>query len=61
VIVLGWVNDQQSKRAYGSKSDAYRVFQAMLARGHPPDDWEELLKEAMQGSGSIKQITEQLF
>ncbi len=56
VIVLGWVNDQQSKRAYGSKSDAYRVFQAMLASGHPPDDWEELLLEAMQGSGRIKQI-----
>jgi len=60
VIVLGWVNDQQSKRAYGSKSDAYRVFQAMLASGHPPDDWEELLKEAMQGNGRIQQISEQL-
>lgn len=33
VIVLGWVNDQQSKRAYGSKSDAYRVFQAMPLQG----------------------------
>lgn len=60
VIVLGWVNDQQSKRAYGSKSDAYRVFQAMLASGHPPDDWEELLKEAIQGNGRIQQISEQL-
>ena len=33
VIVLGWVNDQQSKRAYGNKSDAYRVFQAMPLKG----------------------------
>ena len=61
VIVLGWVNDEQSKRAYGSKSDAYRVFQAMLASGHPPDDWEELLQEAMQGSGRFKQVSDQIF
>jgi toxin YhaV len=59
VIVLGWVNDQQSKRAYGSKSDAYRVFQAMLASGHPPNDWDELLQEAMQDSGRINQIIDQ--
>lgn len=61
VIVLGWVNDEQSKRAYGSKSDAYRLFQAMLASGHPPDDWEELLQEAMQGSGRFKQVSDQIF
>ena len=58
VIVLGWVNDQRTKRAYGSKNDAYRVFQAMLAKGHPPDDWEELLREAMQNSGQLQQITQ---
>ena len=60
MIVLGWVNDQLSKRAYGSKSDAYRVFQAMLTRGQPPDDWEELLLEAMQVNDRIQQITEHL-
>jgi toxin YhaV len=36
LIVLGWVNDTCTKRAYGSKTDAYRVFQSMLASGHPP-------------------------
>ena len=36
VIVLAWVNDQTSKRAYGAKSDAYYVFQKMLRQGHPP-------------------------
>ena len=40
MIVLGWVNDTKTKRAYGSKSDAYPVFQAMVASGHPPDHWE---------------------
>jgi len=38
LIVLGWVNDTDTKRAYGSKTE--------LASGHPPDDWEELMKEA---------------
>jgi toxin YhaV len=39
VIALGWVNDEDTKRAYGTKDDAYRVFSKMLAAGHPPDDW----------------------
>jgi toxin YhaV len=46
VVVLGWVNDTATKRAYGSRTDAYRVFQAMLDSGHPPNDWDELLQEA---------------
>ncbi|MBK6729277.1 MAG: type II toxin-antitoxin system YhaV family toxin [Xanthomonadales bacterium] len=46
VIVLAWVNDADSKRAYQSNEDAYRVFRRMLANGHPPDDWNQLLAEA---------------
>jgi toxin YhaV len=46
VIVLGWVNDADTKCAYGSDSDAYRVFKKMLASGHPPSDWDSLLDEA---------------
>ena len=46
VIVLAWVNDDDSKRAYESTDDAYRVFKKMLASGHPPDDWDQLLAEA---------------
>jgi len=45
-LILGWVNDEHTLRAYDSKTDAYRVFAKMLAAGHPPDDWEALLKEA---------------
>ena len=26
IIVFAWVNDEKNKRAYGSKTDAYRVF-----------------------------------
>lgn len=46
VIILAWVNDDNTKRAYNSKTDAYLVFQKMLNSGHPPDDWSELLKES---------------
>lgn len=45
IIVFAWVNDENNKRAYGSKSDAYRVFEKKLKSGNPPDDWDQLLKE----------------
>jgi len=43
VIVYAWVNDDSSKRAYESKTDAYRVFARMLKSGNPPYSWEDLL------------------
>jgi toxin YhaV len=46
VIVFSWVNDENTKRAYESNDDAYRVFRKMLESGSPPDDWDQLLKEA---------------
>ena len=46
VIVFAWVNDEDTKRAYGSGDDVYRVFRKMLESGHPPDDWNQLLTEA---------------
>ena len=46
VIVYAWVNDQDTKRAYESANDAYRVFGKMLASGHPPSDCDQLLIEA---------------
>jgi toxin YhaV len=54
IIVLAWVNDENSKRAYNSKTDAYRVFGRMLDRGNPPDDWTTLLGEAIAGSQAIE-------
>ncbi|MBE9236173.1 type II toxin-antitoxin system YhaV family toxin [Anabaena aphanizomenioides LEGE 00250] len=35
IIVYAWVNDENTKRAYQSKTDAYRVFQKMLESGKP--------------------------
>ena len=45
VIVYAWVNDDATKRAYESGSDAYRVFRRMLESGDPPDDWDALLRQ----------------
>jgi len=49
VIVFAWVNDEDTKRAYESSEDAYRVFRKMLDSGHPPDNWSQLLAEAHGG------------
>jgi len=46
IIIYGWVNDEKTKRAYGSKTDAYRVFQKRLAAGDPPTDWDDLIERA---------------
>jgi toxin YhaV len=46
IIVLAWVNDEDTKRAYGKQTDAYYTFQKMLKNGSPPDDWKTLLTEA---------------
>ena len=48
IIVYAWVNDEKSKRAYESKTDAYRVFKKMLENGYPPDSWEMLLEQAQR-------------
>lgn len=48
IIIFSWFNDEETKRAYESKDDAYLVFEKMLNRGNPPTDWSQLL-------GRIKQ------
>lgn len=46
IIVLAWVNDESTLRAYETANDAYSVFRRMLNRGEPPDDWAALLAES---------------
>ena len=48
VIVLAWVNDEGTLRAYGSASDAYAVFRRMLGNGNPPNSWDALVEAASQ-------------
>jgi toxin YhaV len=58
IILLAWVNDDSSKRAYESNTDAYRVFRKMLESGHPPDGWDDLLKEAKRASPRLQKAIE---
>ena len=50
IIIFAWVNDEKTKRAYGSKSDAYLVFKKMLANGRPPGSWDQLLSESNEAN-----------
>jgi len=56
VIVFAWVNDEDTKRAYQSSDDAYRVFRKMLESGHPPDDWKQFLAEARAEGLRLQQL-----
>ncbi|WP_420826670.1 type II toxin-antitoxin system YhaV family toxin [Synechocystis salina] len=58
IILLAWVNDENSKRAYESSTDAYKVFRKMLENGHPPNDWNDLLIEAKSVGDRLQQIAE---
>ena len=44
IIIYTWVNDENTKRAYDKKTDAYTVFKKMLKNGNPPNNWDDLLK-----------------
>jgi toxin YhaV len=46
VIIFAWVNDENTLRTYGAKTDAYKVFKGMLDDGNPPDDWAALYEAA---------------
>lgn len=56
IIVYAWVNDRQSKRAYGSKTDAYKIFGKMLDDGNPPDDWDSLLLAAKKEEERLSKV-----
>ena len=46
VIVYAWVNDENTLRSSGSKTDPYAVFLKMLERGDPPDEWNALIRQS---------------
>jgi len=61
IIVFAWVNNEKNKRTYGSITDAYRVFEKMLNSGHPPDSWEQLLKQAKGDLDRVNEISKKLM
>ena len=56
VIIFAWVNDEQTLRAYGSKTDAYKVFRGMLSNGKPPDDFDALMGQAKASKSKFKKV-----
>ncbi len=58
IIIYAWVNDEDTKRAYASDSDAYRTFRRMLKNGEPPDDWSQLLTQAKAQSKRMRTARE---
>lgn len=60
IIVYAWVNDQDTRRAYDSRTDAYQVFRKMLARGNPPDNWDTLLREARDAADRLNAAANRL-
>ena len=59
VILYAWVNDEDTKRAYESGDDAYRIFRKMLESRQPPDDWDRLLAEARAESDRLQKLVAQ--
>lgn len=49
IIIFAWVDDENTLRSSGAKTDPYVVFQKILKSGHPPDDWDALLVASQAG------------
>jgi len=56
MIVYAWVNDDNTKRAYESNDDAYSVFRKMLESGHPPGNWNQLLRQAELAGHRLQRV-----
>jgi toxin YhaV len=46
IIIYAWINDANTLRKAGARTDPYVVFRRRLEGGEPPDDWGVLLAEA---------------
>lgn len=56
ILVLAWVNEEDTKRAYGSGDGAYRVFKKMLDNGRPPSNWKQLLLESRSQQARLDRL-----
>lgn len=50
IIIYAWVNDENTLRKAGARTDPYAVFARRLGEGNPPDRWDELLEDALDRS-----------
>ena len=44
VVIYAWLNDEDTLRKEGSRTDVYAVFQRMLERGDVPSTIDELIQ-----------------
>ena len=44
VIIYAWLNDEDTLRKEGSRTDVYEVFKRMLERGEVPSTIDELIQ-----------------
>lgn len=55
IIIYAWVNDENTLRKAGSKTDPYATFERRLSRGDPPGDWATLLASVPDDSEAEKE------
>lgn len=46
LVVYAWLNDEDTLRKAGAKTDVYSVFARLLARGEVPSGIDELLRQS---------------
>lgn len=46
IIIYAWVNDENTLRKAGAKTDPYTVFEKRLKQKQPPSDWADLLLQS---------------
>ena len=56
IIIFAWVNDTETLRTYGARTDAYAVFSSMLSKGNPPDDWTTLKAACEEPAASARLV-----
>jgi toxin YhaV len=44
VVIYAWLNDEDTLRKEGSRTDVYEVFKRMLERGDVPSTIDELIQ-----------------
>lgn len=54
VIVYAWVNDENTLRKAGSKTDPYTIFRTMLNSGNPPSTMAELLATSIDMDAGLR-------
>lgn len=59
IIIYAWVNDEKTLRQAGAKTDPYTVFAKRLAKGDPPNDWDDLLAASIEIESVPKSLEEE--